>query len=91
MSHIHLVLQRRDRDEKSPLVDEAALKRIGRKHWLKVTISKHPKLRDSSRETDLRRFVADHLWRHDAEVLPPQGVRTNFDKDRPKTEKVKTI
>lgn len=82
--HIHLVLQRHDRSETEPLVDVALLKRLGRKHWLKVTLSVHPKPRDrdSESETDLREYVANHLKRSGAEFLPGRGVRTNFSKER---------
>ena len=64
--HIHLLLQRHDRSETEPLVDVALLKRLGRKHWLKVTPSLHPKLQDSEDETDLREYVANHMKRHGA-------------------------
>ena len=80
--HIHLLLQQHDRSETEPLGDAALLKRLGRKRWLKVTLSLHPKLQDSDGETDLREYVANHINRHGAEFLPGRGVRTNFHKER---------
>ena len=80
--HIHLLLQRHDRSEDKPLVDPALLTRLGRKHWLVVKVSNHPKLQNSDDETDLLEYVSGHMERLGAKFLPGLGVRTNFSKDR---------
>jgi hypothetical protein len=80
--HIHLVLQRHNRSEEKPLADPALLKRLGRKRWLVVKVSDHPKLQNSDDETDLLEYVSGHMERLGAKFLPGLGVRTNFSKDR---------
>jgi hypothetical protein len=80
--HIHLVLQRHNRSEEKPVKDPALLTRLGRKHWLVVKVSNHPKLQNSDDETDLLEYVSDHAEQEGTQVLAGPGVRTNFTKDR---------
>jgi hypothetical protein len=62
--------------------DPALLTRLGRKHWLVVKVSNHPKLQNSDDETDLLEYVSDHAEQEGTQVLAGSGVRTNFSKDR---------
>jgi hypothetical protein len=90
--HIHMLIQRHDRSETSPLANEKLLQTLGRLYFLKVSLSVHERKHNRERETDLIEYVSAHLDRHYADSFRPEflagsGVRTNFDKDRPQQPK----
>jgi hypothetical protein len=82
--HCHVLLQDcKVDDPENPIADIPALKRIGRKHGLDVTVS------DPGDPADVRRIAANHMDRKGARVVAAMGVRRKFRPRLSKEEKEK--
>jgi hypothetical protein len=69
--HVHLVLQ-----EKLSESVHRRLRRLSRARWLKCAYSDHPPRHRKEEETDLREYVANHMYRHGAIYLAGENVVT---------------